>query len=171
MKNLFFSFEGRLRRLPWWIAQIVLFVLYMLLLLALSPLFGLSFDIWWNEEPLPPRSALIDVIIFLLLLRPALAVDIKRIHDIGRSAWLLFPVYLGSLAITAMDSSGFDALDGLSSLSAGKGGFSILLPTSIYFLIVIYSVILFLYLGLVRGTRSENKYGPDPLAPPGEHNR
>lgn len=71
------QFSGRARRKEYWLFQIVLFVVY-------GGLYG-SRCAQGSGAVL-----LVSSILSLALLVPALAVGVRRMHDIGRSGWWLF---------------------------------------------------------------------------------
>ena len=160
-KFLFFSLQGRISRTWWWIGTLcVLFATYGLSILVLW-LLGEDPTYYWNDKLPTPTNALIDAIAFVVTLRAALAVDIKRIHDRGRTAYLLVPLYLGSLALIMMDGMGINPF--FFDVEATN---FLLMPVFIYsliFLLVVYAIWMIIELGLGKGTRGISKYGPDPL--------
>src|SRR5690554_5930167 len=87
-QNLFLSFEGRTRRSHFWIAWLILL--------------GVGVVAGW----IPILGALIS----LALIWPNLAISVKRLHDMGRSGWLvLVPFGIGIVSLFA----------GLGMLGAG----------------------------------------------------
>ena len=73
---LFFSFEGRISRKPFWIAVIIFMIIN-----ALAN--RLDAGIFSNDLGTGPISGLLG----LLLIWPTLAVAAKRWHDRNKSAW------------------------------------------------------------------------------------
>ena len=138
----------------------MLFATYGLSILALW-LLGEDPTYYWNDQLPTPTHALIYAIVFVVTLRAAFAVDIKRIHDRSRTAYLLVPIYLGELALITMDGMGVNPL-----YFSPQTTNPLLTPTVLYGFIVvliIYAIWLLIELGLGKGTRGVSKYGPDPL--------
>src|SRR6266566_2393644 len=143
MKQLLFSFRGRLNRKRYWMTVIVtMAVIILLLLLALVMMREQRFEF-----------AALTVVILLLLYIPliwiGLAIGAKRLHDRDKSAWWLLVFYAApgilSTAGNRMEEVGFIILHIIS--------FGI-------------SVWAFVELGCLRGTVGPNRYGPDPLSAP-----
>ena len=88
MKQLLFSFRGRLNRKRYWMTVIVtMAVIILLLLLALVMMREQRFEF-----------AALTVVILLLLYIPliwvGLAIGAKRLHDRDKSAWWLLVFYV-----------------------------------------------------------------------------
>jgi uncharacterized membrane protein YhaH (DUF805 family) len=80
----YFDFSGRTRRRDFWLTKLIhLFVLYPIMYMIIS---------YFSDHLL----IITAVIINLVFLIPTLAMDIRRLHDIGNSGWfvllLLIPV-------------------------------------------------------------------------------
>lgn len=103
------DFRGRARRREYW-----LFILLSWLLMA--PVIALGLAVGWRPydasgkfDPLPTGATMIEqiitgalIVIAFALLLPWLAVQVRRLHDTNRSAWLLVwnvVPYLGSLIL------------------------------------------------------------------------
>ncbi len=166
MKDLFFNFEGRISRKSWWIGQLVLMAVSLALALPLFWLFGVSIDFYWNDEPSTPKTALVELIVFLVTLRPFLAIDIKRIHDRRRTAYLIVPMYLFELFMMAMDGLGKNLFTSyLDPRTQDITNLPLLIMLTIALAVmVLYFIWMIIELGFLRGTKGDNKYGPDPLA-------
>jgi uncharacterized membrane protein YhaH (DUF805 family) len=141
--SIYTSFEGRISRRPFWIATIVLVVVALALLMASLIIVG---------ERDYAAIRLNGFVLTLALLYPLLAVWVKRLHDRGRPGyfvivflvpWLLHQI-LNLLGITG-DPTAINSLDVLF--------FGINFVIGIWF---------FIDLGILRGTRGTNQYGPDP---------
>jgi len=143
MKQLLFSFRGRLNRKRYWMTVIVtMAVIILLLLLALVMMREQRFEF-----------AALTVVILLLLYIPliwiGLAIGAKRLHDRGKSAWWLLVFYV---------------LPGiLSSLGNQMDDLGFLILHVVSFAITVWA---FVELGCLRGTLGPNQYGPDPLSNP-----
>lgn len=152
-KFLFFSFKGRIGRKSWWIGQIVILGLELFLTAALLMHWGLSPADLWSGKIMPPETALADALVFLVLLRPSLALDVKRIHDRGLSAWFLMPFYMLWLFNIALHAVGYDR----SLYWYQPGGMALIGVFTLYLLWYLTE------LGFLRGTKGKSKYGPSPL--------
>ena len=143
MKQLLFSFRGRLNRKRYWMTVIVtMAVIILLLLLALVMMREQRFEF-----------AALTVVILLLLYIPliwiGLAIGAKRLHDRDKSAWWLLVFYV---------------LPGiLSSLGNQMDDLGFLILHVVSFAITVWA---FVELGCLRGTLGANQYGPDPLSNP-----
>ncbi|MEM9030297.1 MAG: DUF805 domain-containing protein [Pseudomonadota bacterium] len=146
MRVLLFSFHGRISRKEFWIgvaAQICLVVImgntgYFVIGHPVSPLYHNT----------------IAILIFLATLVvfcywTHFAVPLKRLHDRGKSwGWLL--LYHGII-----NAAGYAAYLFPVGSKASQTAHMIAVAASIVYLID---------LGLVRGERGDNRFGPDPLA-------
>lgn len=136
-KFVLLSFQGRLNRKPYWIGALALMGVSILTVVGLLLLTGGG------------AGFAVIGIVYLLMLWPALAIGVKRLHDRDKSAWWLLVFYALPvvLNITVGDGEGMGAaVFGLASLGI-----------SIWALVE---------MGFLRGTAGANRYGPDPLAPP-----
>lgn len=136
-RHLFFGFDGRIGRTPYWIAMAVLLAAELILF---------SFGYGRGNERL---GALFE----LALLYPESAVLIKRAHDRDRSemaviVYAVLSVVLGGLTI-------FDLAGTIDQ------------PSALYWLITlpcfVIALYLFIDLGFRRGVSGPNRHGPDPL--------
>lgn len=110
MYNLFLSFNGRLGRPAFWLANGILLFLQMFLTIALLPLTAPG------ETSLSALSAtvsgtgsivLADLISTLLLLYPLIAVGVKRLADLGRNPMQILVYHLPGLFGQLTDLAGF----------------------------------------------------------------
>lgn len=135
---LLLSFEGRIPRLPFWIAAAALNVVaYLADRVALS--------LGGN-----PAAAVVG----LAFLYPSLALAIKRAHDRGHSDLYLLFLFLPAFLVTVLQVLGY--LD-----SSGPVG-PVLSILGLWVLIAL--IVLVIDLGLLRGQEGPNDHGPDPLA-------
>jgi uncharacterized membrane protein YhaH (DUF805 family) len=85
----FADFSGRARRTEYW--MFVLFnIIFALIAIATDNLFGFTFS--FNSvdgTPLPIFYGYIYVLYNLVILVPSLAVVVRRLHDVGKSGWML----------------------------------------------------------------------------------
>ena len=89
-KNLFFSFQGRINRQPYWLCAIGATIVFMVLFAAVIALFGTfqaaaSTD--GNSLQLSPIGWIIAVVLYIGFLWTGLAIQVKRWHDRDKSGW------------------------------------------------------------------------------------
>jgi uncharacterized membrane protein YhaH (DUF805 family) len=136
-RDLFFGFDGRISRTPYWIAMAVLLV---------AELICYSFGYGRGDDRL---GALFD----LALLYPEAAVIFKRAHDRDMPD----KVVAGYVVLSIL-------LSGVTIFGLGGTGDK---PNGLYWLIALPSMALALYLfvdlGFRRGVSGPNRHGPDPL--------
>jgi uncharacterized membrane protein YhaH (DUF805 family) len=136
-RHLFFGFDGRISRTPYWIAMAVLLA---------AELVSFSYSYGRGNERL---GALCE----LALLYPESAVLFKRAHDRGMPDMVVIAYMVLSVV-----------LNGLTIF--GLGG-TIDQPSALYWIVTLpcFAIALYLFvdLGFRRGVRGPNGHGPDPL--------
>jgi uncharacterized membrane protein YhaH (DUF805 family) len=145
----FFGFRGRINRAKFWLAMLIFFVAdLVLMLLGLALGKGAAFHLF---------SYPVNLAIFV----SSLAIGVKRLHDRDRSAWWLFPFYVGP---------GLFAFPALAFMWVAAGSFGELRYLSLFlirlclvaaFALAIWGLV---EIGFLRGTTGYNRFGPDPLA-------
>jgi uncharacterized membrane protein YhaH (DUF805 family) len=101
MKSLLFSFDGRIGRKTWWLASLAL-VAVGLVIQAIA--IGLGFV----SETLAMVGAAIALLVLLVLVWSALALQAKRWHDLDKSAWwILINLVPGVGGLIALVMLGF----------------------------------------------------------------
>lgn len=159
IRDLFFSFEGRINRAKWWLAVVIEIPASLVVMFAVYGLFGVSYV---ATAPTFGHSVA-HLVTVLVMAYPVSAVIIKRLNDRDRPQWLLAvfwaPTVLGILAEMA----------GLSAVVMhGVDGQLVAVPTMIGMLLGLASftvgIWLLVDLGLLKGTPGPNRHGPDPLA-------
>ncbi|MEI2296820.1 DUF805 domain-containing protein [Ensifer sp. MJa1] len=81
----FTSFEGRIGRQTWWLAQIVVWIASVAAMFAAGALFPLS-----GVDNYAPGFSLMHLLVFIILIANlffSFTVNTKRWHDHGRSGW------------------------------------------------------------------------------------
>lgn len=134
LKELLFSFEGRIGRKTYWLWNLCYYICILGFSMGSSKLF-------------PAYSYILLPIFLLILLIPDLAVTTKRWHDRNKSAYWLalnIPLILGRLATPMTDSVSQEA-SGIETLMA-----SIALLCGAWIL---------LECGCLKGTDGMNRYG------------
>ncbi|MCZ8315862.1 DUF805 domain-containing protein [Phreatobacter sp.] len=134
---LLLSFEGRIPRLPFWVAAVALNIAAFLADRLAMALGG------------NPAAAVVG----LAFLYPSLALAIKRAYDRGHSDLYLLFLFLPAFLVTVLQVLGY--LD-----SSGPVG-PILSILGLWVLIAL--IVLVIDLGLLRGQEGPNAHGPDPL--------
>jgi uncharacterized membrane protein YhaH (DUF805 family) len=142
--KLFFSFNGRIRRTHYWIGWAILFVGGFIL--GLIPLLN---------------------ILGILLIWPNLAVGVKRLHDMGKTGWLIAIPYVIQIAavIFTVANIGFAALanpDGLEDLPPEEALALIGPSMGAILLAMVVSIGFWIWMGVGDSQRGDNKYGLNP---------
>jgi uncharacterized membrane protein YhaH (DUF805 family) len=160
-----FSFEGRINRAKYWLAGLVIacwMLFFVFIYLCIAVPFGAprTFNLNVNDifsliDPATWRpltradipSAIVHGIGTPLFLWVFLATSVKRLHDRDKSGWWMVPFFV---------------LPGLYAQFADR------LPDSYFWLPVAIAVFVLLAWGgvelyLLKGTRSSNLFGPNPL--------
>jgi uncharacterized membrane protein YhaH (DUF805 family) len=143
--TLLWSGEGRIRRSHFWAAWGVIFAAN--LLLSWIPLIGF--------------------LVGLALIWPNIAIQTKRLHDMGKTGWLqLIPYGLMLIAvIITFTSIGLTAISNPDGFSNGDTGamFAAMGPMFIAVALVMLGSLGFLiWIGSTEGQPGRNQYGPSP---------
>jgi uncharacterized membrane protein YhaH (DUF805 family) len=134
---LYASFDGRLNRKPYWIANLILIAAGMTLSFVLVSTAGLT----------------AATVFSLVWIYPTFALNVKRAHDRNRPTWLIVAFFGLLVLINLSQVFGLDR--------TGDEPTTLLLILGIpWFLLALF---FFVDLGFLRGTRGPNRYGPDPL--------
>ncbi len=136
---LFFSFDGRIPRQPFWMAFLVVAGLELACHLLVYPL---------------ENGARLSAIISLAYTYPEFAVFAKRGQDRNISPQVIGVFFLLSVFMDFMTVVGLGGTrDEPSALLLTLG-----IPWSLF------AIVLLVELGVRRGTQGPNRYGPDPLS-------
>lgn len=146
-QKLFLSFDGRIRRSHFWVGWLVIL--------------GVSVVLGW----IPVLGSLIAI----ALLWPYLAISVKRLHDMGRSGWLVLAPFgisiicmvvgfgiMGAGIFAAASSSGYNDAAGLGVLAA-MGPALLLFSIS-----ALVGLAFLLWVGLSESQPGENRFGSNP---------
>lgn len=145
------NFNGRARRSEYWyytLASIIIGIILMVIDSVLNLKIGSS------------DSGILNSIYSLAVIVPGLAVATRRIHDIGKSGWIIVIVYaimIAAAVVLVVGSLG--AIAGQASF-----GLAMILPILVIFAVAIYMLVLF----CTEGDNGQNEYGPDPKAEGGQ---
>ena len=143
-----FQFEGRLRRSHFWISWGILFAAGFVL--GFIPILGFF--------------------VSLALIYPQVAVQVKRLHDMGRSGWWVVAPFAAN---TALFIGGFFAIIGNVALNQRAlenedPAAMMAMFGSIGGIVLLFFVInlgWLLWIGIVDSQPGRNKYGPNPKNP------
>lgn len=151
LRQLFFSFSGRIGRMQWWLALIVIVVSLFagaFLIGVLSALIGEA----QNGQVGAVGSVLLIGLVIAFYVSLA-AIGVKRLHDREKSGWWI-AVYLGINVLSALAVQG--------QMTGTMQG-----PTVIGIIAGVVNLVVFvwfvIWLGFLKGTQGPNQYGPDPL--------
>ncbi|WP_114767538.1 DUF805 domain-containing protein [Vibrio rhodolitus] len=139
MKELLFSFQGRIGRKVYWTWNIFYYFTIVGFGIGMNALF-------------PSLAHLILPVFLILVLIPDLAITAKRWHDRGKSSWWLLlniPLIIGRMTMPAADAGvpvETSTLQMVTSLAALVCGVWILVEC-----------------GFLKGQPGENKYGSEPV--------
>jgi len=92
------DFDGRARRTEYWMFTLVNFIISMVLYL---PALYLTID----SQSENPAFFIVYGLYSLALFIPSLAVSVRRLHDVGKSAWfflILFIPFIGAIWILVL---------------------------------------------------------------------
>ena len=138
------AFDGRLRRSHFWISWVILFATGCVL--NVIPLLNL---------------------IGIVLLWPHLAIGVKRLHDMGKSGWLIAIPYAVMFIgfIFAVVQIGFSAFANMEAIEAEDP--AVIISTfgpafGIIGLTWIVGIAFWLWIGIGEGQRGDNRFGPNP---------
>ncbi|MCB1548659.1 MAG: DUF805 domain-containing protein [Hyphomicrobiaceae bacterium] len=155
LMQFLFGLSGRVNRKPFWLFILAWTGIYLIVLgnfIVATLVYG------HNIETPALQFKLFMVIggFSLLSMWPGFAVSAKRLQDRNRSIWWLVSFYILAIAVTGASLLLIPATAG----SDGAVAMVVLVATFIYGVIGFW---LFIEMAFLRGTRGENRFGPDPL--------
>jgi uncharacterized membrane protein YhaH (DUF805 family) len=141
LKN-YVGFSGRARRKEYW-----MFLLF-------NMIFGIGakiIDLIFGTSDVIPNNGLFYSLYSLALFLPSFAVSVRRLHDVGKSGWLLLaifvPVVMLSVFVSAMGNTG----NSMNSI------WTILLA------LAVFGIAIWLLVLMCTDSESEpNNWGPNP---------
>ena len=157
--DLFFSFDGRIARGRWWLGVIGLFIVLLVLNIIIMTLFGTGFF-----------GGLLTFLLSLAALYPAIALATKRLADRGKPAMPRVAFFFGPgllLSLMATFNIGYRPMDmsQMEGMPPGQAG-EIMVPGMLAGIIGFISLIAFVWalieLGILKGDKDANAYGPPP---------
>lgn len=163
------TFTGRSRRSEYW-----WFGLLMLLIMLMPFVGTVVLDAVFSGEKtwgLSIMASMLLLPIALCLILPSLAVQTRRLHDVGRSGWWIVCCIVAELvySIASAVVLGFEAFDTENDIQNLVNAFhvSTVGGTVMLLLALVYTgiSIAILVFSLQDSHRGENKYGPSPKYP------
>ncbi len=161
LKDKLFGFDGRLRRLDWWLLTIAVSVIYVLIVTVLYMALPASVGFLPGPKFGDPLNELLTGIAIhapLLFIHCALAA--KRAHDRDRSARLVILLVLATTVASFLPDDGFASLGSLGDQGA-IWAWPLLLAGALNLAASLY---LLITLGFQDGTPGPNRFGPSPKA-------
>lgn len=141
------DFRGRSRRREYWLFALFLLLVYLVMALTIGAAAVGILSGGAGASGFSGAShimALLFGLFLLAILIPALAVGVRRLHDIDRTGWwIVAPTVLSVLSI----------------LLGGTG------LAVIFSLLSVVASITLLVFACLEGTRGPNRFGPDPKDP------
>jgi uncharacterized membrane protein YhaH (DUF805 family) len=96
MRELLFSFNGRINRAKFWLVVIGTDIAGAIVLAILGGVTGTSLvpDIEGNLPPMSPGVGLVYLLILIAMLWIGLAAGVKRFHDRDKTGWWVLIVFV-----------------------------------------------------------------------------
>jgi uncharacterized membrane protein YhaH (DUF805 family) len=159
LKDKLFSFDGRLRRLDWWLLTIAVSVVYVLIVTVLYLLLPASVGFLPGPkfgDPLNELLAGFAIHAPLLFIHCALAA--KRAHDRDKSARLVILLVLATTATSYLPDDAFASMGRMADQGA-VWAWPFMLAGAVNIAVSLYLLIV---LGFRDGTPGPNRFGPSP---------
>ena len=151
IKN-YVNFRGRARRAEYWN-----FILFSLIFYVVAKILDMML--------FSSNTEVITTLFSLFIFLPQLAVQVRRLHDTGRSGMRILWLYIAAFVwIVALLITGFSNLAALMSGSIYGMPLSFLAVLFVGMLTLLAWGIFFFMWFIIEGDKGENKYGPDPKA-------
>ena len=176
-----FGFKGRINRAKIWLFILVAIVWW--LAIAAIAIFGLHWSHFIEavrtfkatvphvgRPPMPCPDAISGtgwaalgaiVVLVLAYIWAKLAIFVKRLHDRNKSAWWLVPYVLVPLLLSAFVMGSGQWPYFFAGFWVGPMGIA---RAVAYLVSSLISLWVLIELWFFRGTKGENRFGPDPLA-------
>ncbi len=145
-QKVFLSFNGRIRRSHFWMAFGILLAAY--LVLTWIPVIG--------------------VLIWLALFWPYTAIQVTRLHDMGKTGWFALAPWIFNIVgmITLIGAFGIAALSNPDAFDPDRAPPSVLMWTGLGVIaLCLLNLAYLLWIGISDSQPGPNKYGPNPKDP------
>ncbi len=156
------DFQGRSRRKEYWLYTLFIALVYVALIVAFVVVAGTQLTALGSgrSDPAALMGLLaslgpilgIIAIVYLGLLIPSIAVNVRRMHDTGRTGWWVALPSALSLA---------QILVGVTLASTGNGTSGAIASVVLSIASLVASVVVLVFT-VLDGTRGPNRFGPDP---------
>ena len=161
-------FSGRARRSEYWWFTLFCVICMIVCFLPFLALVGVEKAVDAGEGTASTIVLGILGLVMLLILIPSIAVQVRRLHDIGRSGWWLGWSYLASIAVAIVTMSifGLDKAFEMDEMDTISQAFSVSwIPGLITLLLSIaewaLNIAIFIF-SLIDSNKGENRYGLSP---------
>jgi uncharacterized membrane protein YhaH (DUF805 family) len=144
--QFYFSLRGRISRSQYWLR-------FFLPVLAIGFVLNLLHTVGVEG------GRTVSYLFNLLMLWPAIAVLVKRMHDRNKSGalvWLLYGPLLAAIVVTVVAIIG-------AIFNSGEAGLLGLLSGALWVVVIGVAFWFFVEFGCMRGTIGPNRFGPDPV--------
>ena len=134
----FLSLRGRISRQEYWLGYFGVIILYIVLINVLTPVFvdwQRPYRTWWYRDELDAAMAWPKVWLAAAFTWPMATLYVKRLHDMNMSAWWLIAMPFLSWLASTLNASALQ-----------------------------YTMWACIFgLGMLPGTRGDNRFGSDPV--------
>ena len=170
------TFSGRSRRSEYWWFSLFLLIISIVLLAPIGVCVALidsgtinpDAGAWSVVVVIAGILALLSGLFLLFSIIPSISVQVRRLHDVGRSGWWVFWMFAISLvaAVVPLFVLGFDKAVDMNDFSIISNSFSASLVSGLIVLVAnianwAMGIAVFIF-SLFDSQRGANKYGPSP---------
>ena len=170
------TFGGRSRRSEYWWFSLFLLIISIVLLAPIGVCVALidsgtinpDAGAWSVVVVIAGILALLSGLFLLFSIIPSISVQVRRLHDVGRSGWWVFWMFAISLvaAVVPLFVLGFDKAVDMNDFSIISNSFSASLVSGLIVLVAnianwAMGIAVFIF-SLFDRQRGANKYGPSP---------
>lgn len=161
LRQLLFSFEGRIRRSDWWVGIVILLVAQLAIGFAAQAWFAVATSERSVGEVITPTTirniALAGLAVSLALAWPFTALNAKRLHDRDIATW---PAVALSALLLLGPSVKFVATLDLMARGPGGGLFGTFPGQAFELVVLALGLGMLVVLGFLPGQSGANRFGP-----------
>lgn len=160
------EFSGRSSRAEfWWFSLfllIIFIVVWFLLVGSMTSMLATGAEPGTGALQALGGGAILMGLISLAILIPSIAVQVRRLHDTGRSGWwlggyyALYAVYVG-LTFSFVAGAALDPTGAPQQPNMATFGMTMILGLALF----VYFIVLLVFY-ILPGDKADNRYGPDP---------
>jgi uncharacterized membrane protein YhaH (DUF805 family) len=169
--SYFFSFHGRINRAKLWLFILIAIGIEIVYFILFSLLFGGSMLAMLKGGPGGLMAggaslglgAILTCVLILIIIFSSIALAVKRLHDRDKSAWWLLVFWLIPFVINCAIFA-----NEIGRFSNNPGAVPTTNPVVMVVRLISLAITIWAFVELycLRGTLGDNRFGPDPLAPP-----